>query len=147
MDVISRVIKGKPKLADTVASPSPKIALSILPAISASPSTGLLLGVSGNAVTRFGPEPETSLSTISASVNYTTKSQFNILLRSNVFTAGNRWKFEGDWRYLDTNQPTYGLGRAQPNSFESPMDFNLLRFYETVYRGIGEVSWWVSAIT
>jgi hypothetical protein len=75
MDVISRVIKGKPKLTDTTALPSqPKIALTILPAISASPSTGLLLGVSGNAVTRFGPEPETSLSTISASVNYTTKS-------------------------------------------------------------------------
>ena len=135
IDVLSRVVKGKPKLADTTALPSqPKVALTILPAVSASPSVGLLLGVSGNAVTRFGPESETSLSTISASVSYTTKSQFNVLLRSNVFTSGNRWKFEGDWRYLDTNQPTYGLGRAQPNSFESPMDFNLLRFYETVYR-------------
>ena len=135
MDVISRVLKGKPKLGDTLRLPKrPKVALTILPAISANPSVGILLGISGNAVTRLGPAAETNLSTISASVNYTTKKQFNVLLRSNVFTSGNRWKFEGDWRYLDTNQPTYGLGPAQPGSFESPMDFNLLRFYETVYR-------------
>ncbi|HSE66734.1 MAG TPA: BamA/TamA family outer membrane protein, partial [Gemmatimonadales bacterium] len=134
MDAISRIIKGKPKLSDTLVLPAePQIALSILPAISASPSVGLLVGVSGNAVTRFGPAPETSLSTISASVNYTTKKQFNVLLRSNVFTSGNQWKFEGDWRYLDTNQPTYGLGEIQPSALESPMDFRLIRFYETVY--------------
>ena len=139
MDVISRIIKGKPKLSDTLAVPDePKVALSILPAISANPAVGILVGVSGNAVTRFGPEPETSLSTISASVNYTTKKQFNVLLRSNVFTSGNQWKFEGDWRYLDTNQPTYGLGEVQPSSLESPMDFRLVRFYETVYWETGE---------
>jgi hypothetical protein len=139
MDVFSRIFKGKPKLSDTLAgAEKPKVALSILPALSANPAVGILVGVSGNAVTRFGPEPETSLSTISASVNYTTKKQFNVLLRSNVFTAGNRWKFEGDWRYLDTNQPTYGLGEAQPSSLESPMDFRLLRFYETVYRETAE---------
>jgi hypothetical protein len=67
-------------------------------------------------------------------VSYTTKKQFNVLLRSNVFTSGNAWKFEGDWRYLDTNQPTFGLGPAAPERAESPMDFNLIRVYETVYR-------------
>jgi len=136
MDVLSHIIKGKPKLSDTLVRESkPEVALSILPAFSANPAIGILVGISGNAVTRFGPEPGTSLSTISASVNYTTKKQFNVLLRSNVFTANNRWKFEGDWRYLDTNQPTYGLGDIQPSTLESPMDFNLVRFYQTVFRG------------
>jgi hypothetical protein len=136
MDVLSHIIKGKPKLTDTLVRESkPEVALSILPAFSANPAIGILVGVSGNAVTRLGPEPGTSLSTISASVNYTTKKQFNVLLRSNVFTANNRWKFEGDWRYLDTNQDTYGLGEIQPTSQVAPMDFNLLRFYQTVFRG------------
>ena len=135
MDVLSRVLHGKPKLSDTIVVP-PKTVITVLPAISASPTTGLLLGVSGNAVTRLGTDESTNLSTVSASVNYTTKKQFNILLRSNMYTSANAWKLEGDWRYLDSNQPTYGLGPALPGEFESPMDYNLIRFYETVYRGI-----------
>ena len=87
MDIVSRVLHGKPKLSDTIAVP-PRTVITILPAISASPTTGLLLGVSGNAVTRLGTDESTNLSTISASVNYTTKQQFNILLRSNVYTFG-----------------------------------------------------------
>jgi outer membrane protein assembly factor BamA len=135
MDVLSRVFKGKPKLSETPPS-EPKVVLSVLPSFSASPSVGLQLGVSGNALLRLGPPETTSPSTISASVSYTTKHQFNVLLRSNLFTNENRWKFEGDWRYLDTNQPTYGLGPIKPSSAESPMDFKLIRLYETVYREV-----------
>jgi hypothetical protein len=137
MDVIARVLHGKPKVGDTIAIP-PKTVITVLPAISANPTVGLLLGVSGNAVTRLGEDSATQLSTISASVNYTTKQQFNVLLRSNVYSPRNLWKLEGDWRYLDSNQPTYGLGPALPDEQESPMDYNLLRFYETVYRGVTE---------
>jgi outer membrane protein assembly factor BamA len=137
MDVLARVLRGKPKLSDTVVVP-PKTVITVLPAISASPTTGLLLGVSGNAVTRLGTDESTNLSTVSASVNYTTKKQFNILVRSNVYTPANRWKLEGDWRFLDSNQPTYGLGPALPGDRESPMDYNLIRFYETVYRGVSK---------
>jgi outer membrane protein assembly factor BamA len=135
MDVLSRVLHGKPKLGDTIAIP-PKLVISVLPAFGANPTVGFLLGVSGNAVTRFGPEETTNLSTLYASVSYTTKQQFNVISRSNLFTADNVWKLEGDWRYLDTNQPTYGLGPALPKALESPMDFKVLRFYETVYREI-----------
>lgn len=132
MDVISRVLKGKPKLADTLHVP-PKVVLTVLPSFGVNPTNGLSLGVSGNAVTRLGPAETTNLSTVSTSVSYTTKKQFNVLLRSNIFTNGNQAKFEGDWRYLDTNQPTYGLGPALPSEFEAPMDFRLIRLYETVY--------------
>jgi len=135
MDVISRVLHGQPKLADTIELP-PKVVVTVLPAISANPTVGVLLGVSGNVVTRLGDDEATNLSTISASVSYTTKSQFNLLLRSNIYAPGNAWKLEGDWRYLDTNQPTYGLGPALPSELEAPMDFKLLRLYETVYREV-----------
>jgi hypothetical protein len=135
MDVISRVLRGQPKLADTIEIP-PKVVVTVLPAFSANPTVGVLLGVSGNVVTRLGSAETTNLSTISASVSYTTKSQFNVLLRSNIYAPGNAWKLEGDWRYLDTNQPTYGLGPALPGGLEAPMDFKLLRLYETVYREV-----------
>lgn len=135
MDVLARVLHGKPKLSDSIKIP-PKTVFTILPAISANPTNGLLLGVSGNAVTRLGTDESTNLSTVSASVNYTTKKQFNVLLRSNVYTVRNREKLEGDWRYLDSNQPTYGLGPALPDDRKSPMDYQLVRFSETVYREV-----------
>ncbi len=135
MDVLSRVLHGKRTLGDTITLP-PRIVISVLPAFGANPTVGFLLGVSGNVVTRLGPEENTNLSTLYASVSYTTKQQFNVVSRSNFFTTGNVWKFEGDWRYLDTNQPTYGLGPALPEALSSPMDFKVLRFYETVYREV-----------
>jgi hypothetical protein len=135
MDMFSQLLHGKPNVGDTIPIP-PKMILTVLPSFAANPTVGVQLGISGNAVTRLGDDEETTLSTVSASVSYTTKKQFNILLRSNVFTSGNVWKLEGDWRFLDTNQPTYGLGSALPEELKTEMDFNLLRFYETVYHKV-----------
>jgi hypothetical protein len=132
MDVIASVLGKKPDVSDTIGEP-PRTVIAILPAFSASPTVGLLLGVSGNVIRRLGPDSSTNLSTVAASVSFTTKNQFNVLLRSNLFFRGNSARLEGDWRYQDTNQPTFGLGPAQPESRKSPMDFNLLRLYETGY--------------
>ncbi|HEU4649581.1 MAG TPA: BamA/TamA family outer membrane protein [Gemmatimonadales bacterium] len=136
MDVLAHLLGRKPG-PPTKAMPERKVLLTVLPAFSANPSVGLLLGVSGTAVTRLGPPPATNLTVLSASINFTTKNQMNLLLRSNVFLPRNRLKLEGDWRYLDTNQPTYGLGPAQPSSAEANMDFRLLRLYETVFFAVG----------
>jgi outer membrane protein assembly factor BamA len=135
MDLLGRILHGKPKLKAEVEVP-PKMVITVLPSFAANPTVGLSLGISGNAVTRLGSDAGTSLSTVSASVSYTTKKQFNVLLRSNVFAPRNQWKLEGDWRYLDSNQPTFGLGPALPEELEAPMDYQLIRFYETVYRAV-----------
>ena len=135
MDVLSRVLHGKRTLGRHH-HPSPRIVISVLPAFGANPTVGFLLGVFRQCRDPPGHEENTNLSTLYASVSYTTKQQFNVVSRSNFFTTGNVWKFEGDWRYLDTNQPTYGLGPALPEALSSPMDFKVLRFYETVYREV-----------
>src|SRR5262245_59467785 len=132
IDLLSSLVGKKPRLGDTVQIPG-KLTFSLLPSVSANPAAGVSFGVSGVGAMRLGPKTETTMSTFGLSANYTTKGQFNLLLRSSVYGAKNRLKFEGDWRYLDTNQPTYGLGSVQPSSFESPMDFQLVRFYETGY--------------
>jgi hypothetical protein len=134
-DVLARLLGHKPARADSTAAPRAVI-VSILPQLSTSPTVGLLVGVSGTAVTRLGPPSETNTTVVSASLSYTTKSQIHVLVRSNIFSPMNRIKLEGDWRYLDTNQPTYGLGPAQPKSAESDMDFKLVRLYETIYLGV-----------
>ncbi len=134
MDLLTRILRGEPKKV-VIDSPSP-VVLSILPAFGANPTNGLLLGVSGNAFMRLGPAPQTNASLVTASVNYTTKQQFNILVRSNVFGSHNRFLLQGDWRYQDTSQPTYGLGPALPEELEDNLEYNLIRIYQTVFRPV-----------
>jgi outer membrane protein assembly factor BamA len=135
MDIVARIL-GRKRVPRDSTAPPPKALFTILPTISADPTVGLLFGVSGDAVTRLGPPGQTNTTVLTASIGYSTKSQFHTVVRSNVFSSKNRIKLEGDWRYLDTSQPTYGLGPALPVSARANMDFNLLRLYETVYLGV-----------
>jgi hypothetical protein len=140
MDLLARILGKEPSAPDTSAeamSGQQRI-VTILPSISASPSTGLQLGIGGNVVNRLGPLETTNLSIINGSVNYTTKGQLNVIFRSNVFLPGNGYKLEGDWRYLVARQPTFGLGRAQPESTSvDSLDYQQVRFYQTVYKNVG----------
>jgi hypothetical protein len=134
-DVLRRLL-GKRAVPTDSAAPreaGTRTVISVLPAFSVNPATGFLLGVSGNVVSRLGPTETTNLSFINAGATYSSLRQLNLSARSNVFLAGNRIKFEGDWRYLDTSQPTFGLGRAQAPSAPDSMKFKEFRFFQTVY--------------
>jgi hypothetical protein len=130
MDVLAKLL-GKTLPPDTLGEPTGPV-ISVLPAFGANPSVGVLLGVSANATVRLPPREETNLSVFYASVNFTTKNQFNIVSRSGIFLPRNALRLEGDWRYLDTNQPTFGLGPAQPDAGRVDVDFKLLRLQESV---------------
>jgi hypothetical protein len=132
MDVLNRILRGRPDSV-VLAESAPRLVLSLLPSFSYNPANGLLLGISGNALTRLGPEETTNPSTAAVSVNYTTKQQFNVLVRTNVFGGNNGFLLQGDWRYQDTSQPTYGLGPAQPEEFKDDLKYNLIRIYQTGY--------------
>jgi outer membrane protein assembly factor BamA len=132
LTMFGRILGKEAAPAETPGQGSGK-AITLLPSFSVSPSTGLALGASGNLVQRFGPAETTNLSAFNAGVSYTTKGQLNITSRSNLFTANNRLKFEGDWRYLNTNQETFGLGPAHPESDRDLIKFNQFRFYQTIY--------------
>ncbi len=135
MDLLSRVLRGKPDSLGRVLVETPKpLVVALLPSFSVNPAFGVSLGVSANAFTRLGPEATTNATTVGASVSFTTKKQFNVVVRSNIFGNGNRFLLQGDWRYLDTSQPTYGLGPALPESQKDDIDFNLVRVYQTFYR-------------
>src|SRR5262249_24941284 len=62
---------------------------------------------------------------------------------SDFYLPDNRWVLKGDWRYLDTSQPTFGLGPAGPGRSAYPMDFVLCRLYQSVYKRIGQSSVYV----
>jgi hypothetical protein len=133
MDLFAKVLGRKPKV---VVDRYPPLVLSVLPAFSVNPAYGVLFGVATTALVRLGPPPETSASTAGVTVSYTTKQQFNVVARANIFGPRNQFLIEGDWRYQDTSQPTYGLGPALPEELEDNLEYKIIRLYQTMYRPV-----------
>lgn len=133
-----------------------------LPAIAYNPTNGWLLGVAPGASWFMGNPTTTSLSSGLGTLIYTTKKQFLFTAKTNVFLDGDRWNLMGDWRYFISSAPTYGLGTGPQSGkvvgtgveyadglFSKPiadaqmMDFNYLRFHETVLKRIEDTRYFV----
>ncbi|MDX2193261.1 MAG: hypothetical protein NW201_07895 [Gemmatimonadales bacterium] len=120
-----------------MARAEPKVQRSILPFIGSNPALGFVGGIAANSTWRGGDPATTSISSAVASAAYTTFGQLLTSLKTNVFLPDNRFNFQGDVRYYDTKQPTYGLGPDRPAAGRSEMDFQLLRVHGTLYRSVG----------
>ncbi len=126
-----------------------------MPIVSYNPSNGFMFGAGMASSLFLGDPPSTRISSVQASIMYTTKKQLLVNLKSTFITINNRWILNGDWRYMDTSQPTYGLGtgpassKLASNGFEigddvysapindaQMMSYKHIRFYETVSREV-----------
>ncbi|WP_224484414.1 BamA/TamA family outer membrane protein [Robertkochia aurantiaca] len=136
---------------------SDKLYLIPLPVISYDPAYGFVFGASGTGNMLLGNKEDTRLSSGIVSVTYSSFKQLVINLRSNIYTRHDKWVLMGDWRYMLSSQPTYGLGTGpqsdillneERDGFElgdyrdgvnqaELMEFRLLRIHETFLRQIG----------
>jgi hypothetical protein len=133
-DVIGRIL-GKPPVESelTILTPRRGLSITLLPAIGYNPSYGGYFGVSAAMGGWIGPPETTTLSAGSASITYSTTKQLSLQFKSDFYTPDNKFALKGDWRDLDTSQPTYGLGPATVANDQSEMKFVLYRFYQNVY--------------
>ncbi|UJP64488.1 BamA/TamA family outer membrane protein [Mongoliitalea daihaiensis] len=81
-----------------------------LPAISANPTAGLILGMAPSFNWVMGNPESTSMSTAIGMALVTTKRQLFTSLRSNVFLRDDSWTLLTDFRFNINNQPSFGLG-------------------------------------
>jgi outer membrane protein assembly factor BamA len=121
-------VKGQPQ-----AQPLPGLSFTFLPSVGYNPAYGAFVGVSVAFAGWLGDPSTTTTSSGSAGASYSTTGQVSVQFKSDFFTPGNGLDLKGDWRYLDTSQPTYGLGPVERGQSSYPMDFVLYRFYETAY--------------
>ncbi len=103
--------------------PPRKTMLLVLPNVSSNPSNGLLLGVAGSIGFHMGPRESTRVSSVGFNFAYTTKNQFLSFAKSNIYTKGDRFFLQGDWRFFIYNAATWGLGTNAPDSIETGNDF------------------------
>lgn len=130
-DVISSIFHKKgtgDNKSTTVIGSKPVI--SVLPAIGYTLQTKLAVTLSGNIA--FRVPGSTRISTISSNAAYTQNKQILIPLQSNIWTAGDRFDFIGDFKYYKYPQSTFGLGSDSKAANENPMDYTLFRFHETI---------------
>lgn len=127
-----------------------------LPVISYNPAYGLIYGVSSAGNILLGQHEDTRLSAGILSATYTSLQQLVVKFNSNIYTRGDNWVFMGDWRYMISSQPTYGLGTGPQSEIllngDRPgfelgdyldgvdqaelMEFRFFRFYEIALRQI-----------
>ena len=126
-----------------------KIYPALLPIIGYGPANGFVVGGGASLSGLLGDSINTHISSGLFNVTFTTKKQINLNFRTNIYSTGDKWILQGDWRFLFFSQPTYGLGISEGGSKsfdfniggigtidipgEQPMRFNYLRFYENVY--------------
>lgn len=92
----------------------------VFPNLSYNPVNGALFGVAGSTGFFAGKRDITRVSNVGFNLSYTTNRQFIFFVKSNVYTQGDRFFLQGDWRFLIYNAYTWGLGTNAPDSIESP---------------------------
>lgn len=124
----------------------------IVPVISSNPATGLQLGAAIQQSIFLADPLDTKISQASANITFTQKNQFLLTVKSFYITRHNKFILQGDWRYLNYSQSTFGLGTNAPegvsegfvNGFwqdkfapgEQPMLFKYIKFHETIAKEI-----------
>jgi hypothetical protein len=137
---------------DKAPKPPKKFLALVLPNISSNPTNGFLLGVGGSFGWYMGPKENTKVSSAPFTVAVTSKSQLITFLKHNIYTKGNTYFLQGDWKFYIYSQTTYGLGTNAPDtigvpsniswmgegtgSVIFPMKFNYIKFHEILNRQI-----------
>ena len=108
--------------------------MAFAPVIGAKPSSGVLLGAAGNVAFYRGDPSTTGISSMVASVTFSTKKQTAVTDRFTMFAANNRWRLEGDHRFQWTSSDTYELGTSADTSAGILANFDFFRLHHTLYR-------------
>ena len=103
------------------------------PVLGAKPSSGVLLGVAGNIAFYRGDPATTRISSVVASLTFSTKGQTSITDRFTMFGDGDRWRLEADHRFQWTSLETYALGTSADTSDGVLADFDFFRLHHTAY--------------
>ena len=133
MDVLNERILHRPIKTELTGTLSTGLEWALLPSISYNPVYGLAVGATVSGAGRVGIRSK-RYSQLSISGNYSTNGQIQAQVRGDMFSGSDNYLLKVDFRYLDTQRSTWGLGPAEAAQEEYPMDFKLLRAYATIYR-------------
>lgn len=131
-DVV-RAWRGKqPDAADAVWDYRQRM-VAFAPVIGSKPSAGLLLGAAGNIAFYRGDPASTSISSVVASVTFSSKGQTAITDRFTMFGNNDRWRLDADHRFQWTSLDVYELGTSADTRTGVLAKFDFFRLHHTAF--------------
>jgi outer membrane protein assembly factor BamA len=108
----------------------------LLPLASSVPGGGNALVTSTTAGFYLGNRRHTYLSSITFSPSTNFRGEFNLPFRSNIWSEGNTWNFQGDTRFTIYPQYTWGIGGDKLESDRILIRSSYVRFYQNALKRI-----------
>jgi hypothetical protein len=133
-DVIVPIFNHHKKVTPKKDTVTTKPTYSVIPVAGYSLVSRAVVTVTGNAA--FRVDSSARESTVTSYISYTENRQFLLPIESEIWTKDNRFDLVGDIRFYRYPQSTFGLGSNSNIKDEDPMDYNYIRFYETVLKNI-----------
>jgi hypothetical protein len=113
-----------------------RVYYSIVPLGSSVPGGGEALITSTNAAFELGNPKTTFLSNVPFSPSTNLKGEWNLPIRSNIWSPENKWNFGGDYRVTFYPQYTWGLGGNTAPSNKVLVRYTYVRFYQNALKRI-----------
>jgi outer membrane protein assembly factor BamA len=113
-----------------------KVYYSLIPIGTSVPGGGTALVTTTQAGFYLGDRKTTYLSSVTFSPSTNFKGAFNIPFKSNIWSPGNKWNFQGDMRYSYFPQYTWGLGGKQEKEDRLLISYSYIRFYFSALKRI-----------
>ena len=113
---------------------SKRAAFILVPIVASKPSSGLSVGVGGTIEFPLGPAADTFVSSVLVGASVSTKKQYTLFMKPELYGSGNGWLLAGDNHYKLAGQTTYGLGSDAPASGGVDAKYKSTKFIDTYYR-------------
>jgi hypothetical protein len=124
------------KIQDTLNPAIKKYNFSILPAVGYTLQTGFAGVISANVGFLNNNSPEAKMSTISSSITYSQYDQIIFPLYADIWSKNEKYNFISDNRYISYPSNIFGLGGTTDPNKGHTINFNQIKFHETVLRKI-----------
>lgn len=134
MDVLGRLLGRTPSAANRSAEPRVGLSVVVLPSVGYDPSRGFYAGGSAAASGWFADPLHTAPSRLALTATRSASGQTQVILRTDLWSARDAWNVRTDWRSVDVEQPTRGLGSIATQPGRYPMQWHLLQFEQTLFR-------------
>lgn len=134
IDIAKRFLHKKPDTSKIVKSVSTKPEFSAIPAVGYTLVSRFVVSLTGNVA--FRTDTQNKISTITGITGYTQNKQLTFQVESEVWLDKDNYELIGDYRFYKYPQSTFGLGSNSNIKNEDPLNYNFIRFYETLLRKV-----------
>ena len=113
-----------------------QIYFSILPLSTNVPGASKALVTSTTAGFYLGPRKSTYISAVTFAPYFNLKGRYGLPIHSSIWLRDNAYNIQGDTRFLVYPQYTWGLGGGQPEADKILVDYDYIRFYQSLLKRI-----------